>query len=224
MHTLSDYQKKQNALKLLQKKALDKNPEEFHFHMTKAQLKGGVHYDIRDDDKELTADEMKLMQSQDINYIQRKRMIEMNKIERLKQSLHLIDCEDKPKNKHIFFVDNESEKKRFNFAERMKIDEKLLKLGFNVANCDKFGEQKVTEADIEEMAYLRNKSYKELAKRMERLKFLDILYKKMDVKRKLISQVSIMIANVCISSVVNGIEFAEQDRKKAEESEERVGH
>ena len=168
---------------------MDKNPEEFDFHMIKSQLKDGVHYEIRDDDKELTADEMKLMQSQDINYIQRKRMIEMNKIEKLKQSLHLIDCDDKPKNKHIFFVESESEKRKFKFGERMKIDEKLLKLGFNVANSDRLSEQNVNEEDIEEITYLRDKSYKELAKRMERLKFLDILYRKMDIKRKLITKV-----------------------------------
>ena len=31
------------------------------------------------------------------------------KIERLKSSLHLIDCDDKPKNKHTIFVDSKKE-------------------------------------------------------------------------------------------------------------------
>ncbi|CAG2121578.1 unnamed protein product, partial [Medioppia subpectinata] len=52
----NDYQKKQNAYKLLRQKVLDKNSEEFDFHMIKSQLKDGVHYEIRDDDRELTKD------------------------------------------------------------------------------------------------------------------------------------------------------------------------
>jgi len=34
-----DYHKKQNALRALQKKALDKNPDEFYFKMIRTQLK-----------------------------------------------------------------------------------------------------------------------------------------------------------------------------------------
>jgi len=34
----SDYHKKQNALRALQKKALDKNPDEFYFKMIRAEL------------------------------------------------------------------------------------------------------------------------------------------------------------------------------------------
>lgn len=33
----------------------------------------------------------------------------LQKIERLKASLHLLDAEDKPKNKHIIFVDSKKE-------------------------------------------------------------------------------------------------------------------
>lgn len=36
---LSDYHKKQNALRALQKKALDKNPDEFYFKMIRAEVK-----------------------------------------------------------------------------------------------------------------------------------------------------------------------------------------
>lgn len=35
----SDYHKKQNALRALQKKALDKNPDEFYFKMIRAEVK-----------------------------------------------------------------------------------------------------------------------------------------------------------------------------------------
>ncbi|CAG2120800.1 unnamed protein product, partial [Medioppia subpectinata] len=174
--------------KLLRQKVLDKNSEEFDFHMIKSQLKDGVHYEIRDDDRELTKDELKLMQTQDISYVQQKRMIEMKKIDKLRQSLHLIDCESRPKNKHTFFVDNKADKKCFDFGKRLNTSEELLKMGYNFANSDRLSEQNVTEDDVRNVAQLRDKSYKELAKRMERLKFLDLLYKKMDVKKKLLNK------------------------------------
>jgi len=183
-----DYQKKQNAYKLLRKKVLDKNAEEFHFHMIRSQVKDGVHYEMRDDDKELTADEMKLMQTQDIAYIQQKRVIEMKKIEKLRQSLHLIECEDRVKNKHIFFVDNKSDKKVFDFGKRLKTSEELLEMGYSFANSERLNDKNVTQSDVQNVIHLRDKSYKELAKRMERLKFLDILYHKMDVKKKLLNK------------------------------------
>ena len=41
--------------------------------MIRSQLKDGVHYDMRDD-LEVTAEERQLMQTQDIQYIQHKRV------------------------------------------------------------------------------------------------------------------------------------------------------
>lgn len=39
----SDYRKKQNALRALQKKALDKNPDEFYFKMIRTELRVRIH-------------------------------------------------------------------------------------------------------------------------------------------------------------------------------------
>lgn len=43
----SDYRKKQNALRALQKKALDKNPDEFYFKMIHTQLRVRIHITIK---------------------------------------------------------------------------------------------------------------------------------------------------------------------------------
>lgn len=185
----SDYQGKQNAYKLLRKKVLDKNPEEFHFHMFKSQLVDGIHYDKREDDQQLTKDELKLMQTQDLNYVNHKRVIEMRKIDKLRQSLHLIDVQNKPKNRHTFFVDNKEDIKSFDFAKQMKTNKQLLEMGFNFTSNEKLQNNvfsNVSERDIQNVVQLRDKSYKELAKRMERDKFLKILSQKMDVKKKLL--------------------------------------
>jgi U3 small nucleolar RNA-associated protein 11 len=40
-----DYNEKKATLKKLSKKALNKNPDEFYFHMINSKLEGGVHKD-----------------------------------------------------------------------------------------------------------------------------------------------------------------------------------
>ena len=87
---------------------MDKNLDEFYFHMINSKLKNGVHFENRKD--EYSDEEIKLMRSQDFNYVKLKRAIQFNKIEKLKSNLYLIDVEDKPKN-HIFFVDSKKEAK-----------------------------------------------------------------------------------------------------------------
>jgi Icc-related predicted phosphoesterase len=113
----------------------------------------------------------------------------MNKIEKLKQNLHLIDVQNKTKNRHIFFVDNKSDKKNFDFAKQMKTNKELLEMGFNFGKSDDLKNKvfaNVNETDIQNVTHLREKSYKELAKRIERHKFLKILSQKMELKKKLL--------------------------------------
>ncbi len=186
---------------------LDKNPEEFHFHMFGSQLKDGVHYDFRKDDNEFTKDELKLIQTQDLNYVNQKRVIEMNKIEKLKQNLHLIDVQNKTKNRHTFFVDNKSDKNNFDFAKQMKTNKELLEMGFNFGKSDDLKNKvfaNVNETDIQNVTHLREKSYKELAKRVERHKFLKILSQKMELKKKLlVSHLSFKIMFYFYKNLIN---------------------
>ena len=41
-----DYHKKQDYLSILKKKAADRNPDEFYFHMHNSQVSNGVHKGI----------------------------------------------------------------------------------------------------------------------------------------------------------------------------------
>lgn len=91
--------------KLLHKKALDRNPDEFYHHMINSKMVNNEHIELEQKD-ENTPDQIKLMQTQDIRYITTRRTIEKNKIERLQSHLHMIDMANEVKNKHIFFVDN----------------------------------------------------------------------------------------------------------------------
>ena len=57
-----DYNEKQETLKLLRKRVLNKNPDEFYFHMINSKVEDGRHTEIREED-EHTEDQIKLMHS-----------------------------------------------------------------------------------------------------------------------------------------------------------------
>lgn len=182
----AEYNRRQKTISKLRKKTLEKNPNEFYFHMKKSHLVDGVHYEIRDDDEEQSPEELKLMQTQDLNYINYKRSIDLNKIERLKSELHLIDMNEKPRNKHTFFVENDSEKKKFNFSQKMKVDPELLEMGFNIANPSSI--KNVSAADIEASSEVKALKYRRLENKIKREEFLKTLSEKMQLKKKLLNK------------------------------------
>ncbi len=71
-----DFQKKRETVIDLKRKALERNPDEFYFNMTKTQFKDGSHK-LRNPFKDYTEDELKLMKSQDKNYIKLNYQMEM---------------------------------------------------------------------------------------------------------------------------------------------------
>ena len=185
----NDHNQKKKALEHLRKKALNKNPDEFYFHMINSKQEEGVHKE-RNKDKEYTEEQIKLMQTQDKKYIVNKRTSEKNKIERIKATLHLINTSDKPKNSHTFFVDSEKEKKKFNVAKRLQTDPSLLNRTHNRPKLEdlKSGKLKVADMDTETMEEVEKKSskaYKELHQRLEREKQLGVVQNKMEIKAAL---------------------------------------
>ena len=98
-----DYNNKKQVLKHLRKKALNKNPDEFYFHMSNSKtVDGGIHRDLlskktsksKDGTTNAnTADQIRLMQTQDYKYVSMRRVMEQKKIEKLKGALHLLDAD-----------------------------------------------------------------------------------------------------------------------------------
>lgn len=169
----NEYNRRKEILSKLRKKALDKNPDEFFFRMKSSKLIDGVHYDIRKDDDELQPEELQLMQTQDLNYINYKHSIDRNKVEKLRGQLHWLDSDpERPKNNHIIFVENRKQKK---FEQN--------RLEAEAASSHRFRSDKDDNSDeVKELKYRR------LRNKIDREQFLRLLATKMQIKKQLLNK------------------------------------
>ncbi|XP_066573658.1 putative U3 small nucleolar RNA-associated protein 11 [Amia ocellicauda] len=184
----NDYHKKQNTINALRKRALEKNPDEFYFNMTSTQLQDGVHV-IKQPEEEVTEEQRKLMKTQDLKYVEMKRVAEAKKIERLKGELHLLDAEGKVKNKHTFFVDSRKEAAEFDVAKRLNTVPELLHRVFNRPTVDMLQTETIKGAtrptELKKLAKQRNHQYKILSQRIEREKKLFVISQKIQTHKDL---------------------------------------
>jgi U3 small nucleolar RNA-associated protein 11 len=185
-----DYHEKQKTLRLLKKRALNRNPDEFYFHMINSKVEDGEHKELEKDD-EHTPDQIRLMQSQDLRYVSTKRIMETRKIERLQSQLHLLDAANEVKNKHIFFVDTEKEAKKFDLCKQLDTHPSLVKRRINRPHntaLKNMSFPEVEEAVLEKLAAERGNKYMELQKRIEREKELTVIQQKLEMKRHLLNK------------------------------------
>jgi hypothetical protein len=71
-----DFHSKERRLRALAEKARDRNADEFYFAMQREKTARGVHKAARADSKQYTADELKLLQTQDLAYVTMRKMTE----------------------------------------------------------------------------------------------------------------------------------------------------
>ncbi|KAF7979387.1 hypothetical protein HWV62_42482 [Athelia sp. TMB] len=84
-----DYHSKQDRLTRLKQKASERNKDEFYFGMNKEKTQGGVHIKDRGN-VALPADIVKVLKTQDENYIRTMRTAGLKKIDKLKAQLTAI--------------------------------------------------------------------------------------------------------------------------------------
>lgn len=181
-----DYHEKGETLKLLRKRTLDKNPDEFYFHMINSKVKDGVHHEMEKED-EHSSEQVKLMQTQDLKYINMKRTMESRQINRLQAQLHMTDVADATPNTHTFFIE-EGEEKDFDIAKRLDTHPALLGRKSNRPRMSDLNKIELPELDnvtLEAMKKKKAKVYQELSKRIEREKELTVIQQKMELKRHL---------------------------------------
>ncbi|KAL6438194.1 hypothetical protein ACFW04_004422 [Cataglyphis niger] len=182
-----DFQEKQATLKLLRKRALNKNPDEFHFHMINSQLVNGVHRE-KDKEDQHTPEQIKLMETQDLKYVAYKRNIEAKKIDKLQSQLHMIDAANEMQNQHIFFVEDNTEMKNFDVAKKLDTHPALLSRRTNRPKLSAIKDMKLPELDDKTISKIEQKkhmAYKELEKRIHRERELTVIEQKLEVRRAL---------------------------------------
>ncbi|CAK9436267.1 uncharacterized protein LODBEIA_P08250 [Lodderomyces beijingensis] len=170
----ADYHKKQAALKALKEKAKTHNPDEYYHAMTKKRTddKGIL---IADRDTEaLSVDQVKLLKTQDVNYIRTMRMSELNKIGK-QQSGKIFPGSGK----HTVFVDSGEEQDSFKPEEYFNTDESLLEKRENRlrasslhSNTGLVGSQNFSSDQKQRMEEKKLKSYKALQRSIAREKQL----------------------------------------------------
>ncbi|XP_068180314.1 probable U3 small nucleolar RNA-associated protein 11 [Antennarius striatus] len=185
-----DYHKKQNTLSALRKKALDKNPDEFYFKMINSRLRDGVHFaKTKEEDVEMTEEQKKVMRTQDIKYVEMKRVAEAKKIERLKAELHLLDADHKQKNKHTFFVDSKKEVQSFDLARHLNTAPELVNRVYNrptLKTLETKSIQGTTDPHIlNKLAKQRKNQYKILSQRIDREKKMYVITQKIQTRKDL---------------------------------------
>ena len=104
-----DFNKKKRIVKQLRTIADEKNPDEYYRGMIKSSIVEGKHTTVRDNS--LSAEALKLMKTQDANYLQVKLQAEKQKIAKLQNVLH--DTRHEKINTHTVFVDSDSEVETF---------------------------------------------------------------------------------------------------------------
>ncbi|XP_026227921.1 probable U3 small nucleolar RNA-associated protein 11 [Anabas testudineus] len=185
-----DYHKKQNTIAALRKKAMEKNPDEFYFNMINSQLQDGVHVAKKPKEEvEVTEEQKKVMRSQDINYVEMKRVAEAKKIERLKGELHLLDADSKQKNSHIFFVDSKKEVSSFDLAKQLNTAPELVDRVYNRPTLKTLETESIKGAVepriIKKLARQRKHQYKILSQRIDREKKMFVITQKIQTRKDL---------------------------------------
>ena len=86
-----DYHTKQDHLKRLRQKAANRNKDEFYFSMTREKTREGIHHKDRGN-VSLPVDVVKVLKTQDENYVRTMRMAGLKVCVLIRLCRHLIDA------------------------------------------------------------------------------------------------------------------------------------
>lgn len=187
----ADYHKKQAALKALKKKAAVYNPDEYYHAMTRRKVDDrGILITDRDSEV-LSVDQVKLLKTQDVNYVRTARLSEVQKIEREKEELGF-----SASGKHTVFVDSLESQQSFNAADFFDTDASLLekrenRLRIGQLQSDKrlVSEDSILEQRLKDRQDLKKlKQFKALERRLEKEKQLKEVEARMETTRELMKK------------------------------------
>jgi len=181
------HQERERVLKLLKKRAENRNPDEFYFHMVNSKVEDGRHTEIREKDDH-TEEQIKLMQTRDLKYINMRATMDRKKVDRLQSTLHFLDQANETENSHIFFDDDGNQHVGGNLAEKLDTHPDLVNRKTNRLRLSDLSKIKLPDLDeetIQQMVSEKRKSYRELERRKNREKKLSVVQRKLEIKTHL---------------------------------------
>lgn len=141
-----DYHDKQNRLKTLREKGFHRNPDEYYHGMTLRKTdKQGVLIKDRETSVSLSVDQVKLLKTQDENYVKTKRMNEEKQIERLSEGIMFGSRAN-----HTVFVEDQGEFDNFDVAKHFNTDKRLVDRVENRVRLEQLTEEVPVVARSEE--------------------------------------------------------------------------
>ncbi|CAH2351824.1 U3 small nucleolar RNA-associated protein 11 [[Candida] railenensis] len=187
----ADYHKKQAAIKALKSKAATYNPDEYYHAMTSNKTDDrGILVSDRGNES-LSVQQVKLLKSQDVNYVRTARLNEQSKIAKQKQQLQF-----EGKGKHTVFVDSFAEQANFRPEEYFQTDKSLLSKRENRLKVDQLEQnnqksslvERLDEKDQDFNNLKKLKQYKLLKRRLDREKELKQVESRMEQTRELMKK------------------------------------
>lgn len=193
-----DYNKKQDIIKKLHRKAYFKNEDEFAFSMVNSKMVKGQW---KTKPQHLSVDEIALADSQDAKYVSTRELIDKKAAAKRAEALHFLEVGG-PK-QHVLFVDDDDleednasgnstrcsatkrlkKLKSFNVATHLDTHPELLKVRANRPRLKQL-ETKVF-ADRTSLEAETKQAYKELFARQERAKRLSAVREELELRSHL---------------------------------------
>ena len=180
------YNRKAERLKILNRLADNKNPDEFYHRMVSTKLQGGKHI-AQLNDKSTQGKQKDIINetSQVLNYLTSKRVSESRKLDRLKNSLpHLSWTPEEALNKktksHIVFVDSKEAVDNFEAPEYFDTKPEMMMRKFNRPK-----NKQLKKIEFECQPYTSLSAYHEVAGRLERCEKLSAMESKLRQKKNL---------------------------------------
>ncbi|CAL5222541.1 g4918 [Coccomyxa viridis] len=166
-----DFHRKEKALEALQRKAEERNPDEFYFGMEHARTRGGVHVKSATQANKYSQEQLQLMKGQDIKYVALKSQSEAKKVERLRRSLHFIGAPQQ--SRHTVFLDGE-DAPSFSPQRHFDTPAELLSRAYNRPRNEQLSSAALVSSSAaslpnsKKLDRKRASTYKELLQREER--------------------------------------------------------
>ncbi|CAG98396.1 rRNA-processing protein UTP11 [Kluyveromyces lactis] len=184
-----DYHNKQTTLKVLKSKTKERNPDEFYFGMNSKKLgSDGLLITSRhggeESDGVLNMDQVKLLKTQDSNYVRTMRLVESRKSEKKKNSMMFTS-----NGKHTVFVEDQEAMESFTPEEYFKTSTDMVDRRENRLRTDqlegvKLGSLPGKAQNEESLRKKKLKKYKAITRHMERESQLAAVEERMNLQRE----------------------------------------